>query len=561
MQQTDSAGGSRSTRRVQWPADLGEGRSNVEHVSIPVVQGAALDRTRSLTSPGAQDELRRALEAHNRSTLTDEETDDEDFASRGGYHSEAVSRATSSDGDPGERLEQLKDKMDVFVDPGETDGLPDTRKRNPEERSAKAAWNLVRGMTNRGPTGGGMRRRKTGAGAGGQAGFKSGTGANAEKEEEHDEKEGQSRASAFMDRMRDDGVADVPQDQQFGATAGVGGGGILSALIALQRQQNEPASAGTSGINTPASGVSTRANSINGDLSDEEEEEAERLKFISKLHEKRANKNRLHQLSGQIGNGATGVVVGAGRGAGAMLGGAGNVGGAMLKGAGKAGGAMMGGAGRAVGQVTGGLQPKGQSRNPSAAPSANPSPNHSPENSISTTPAQIVPVANTPERKDVDAVKAKREKEKDNKGLFNRVRDVVEREKRPDAAKSSAGVIGGLMLGAVRYSSSSCSVECVLILILINRTLSLVSPHLLQTTSLPRLIDPVIMSRATLHLNYRELDLDPVSVETRPKPIVPLTLVRITQNRRPLPENDPNLITSRVIRMSSRSVLVTSRIS
>lgn len=130
----------------------------------------------------------------------------------------------------------------------------------------------------------------------------------------------------------------------------------------------------------------------------------------------------------------------------------------MLKGAGKAGGAMMGGAGRAVGQVTGGLQPKGQSRNPSAAPSANPSPNHSPENSVSTTPAQVVPVANTPERKDVEAVKAKREKEKDNKGLFNRVRDVVEREKRPDAAKSSAGVIGGLMLGAVRYSSSSSSV-------------------------------------------------------------------------------------------------------
>ncbi|GAA5827834.1 hypothetical protein JCM5353_005659 [Sporobolomyces roseus] len=452
MQQTDSAGGSRSTRRVQWPADLGEGRSNVEHVSIPVVQGAALDRTRSLTSPGAQDELRRALEAHNRSTLTDDETDDEDFASRGGYHSEAVSRAASSDGDPGERLEQIKDKMDVFVDPGETDGLPDARKRNPEERSAKAAWNLVRGMTHRGPTGGGIRRRKTGAGGGGQAGFKSGTGANAEKEEEHDEKEGQSRASAFMDRMRDDGVADVPQEQQFGATAGAGGGGILSALIALQRQQNEPASAGTSGINTPASGPSTRANSINGDLSDEEEEEAERLKFISKLHEKRANKNRLHQLSGQIGNGATGVVVGAGRGAGAMLGGAGNVGGAMLKGAGKAGGAVIGGAGRAVGQVAGGLQPKGQSRNPSAAPSAapsaNPSANPSPENSVSPTPAQVVPVANTPERKEVEAVKAKREKEKDNKTLFNRVRDVVDREKRPDAAKSSAGVIGGLMLGA-----------------------------------------------------------------------------------------------------------------
>ncbi|GAA6014025.1 hypothetical protein JCM11491_003492 [Sporobolomyces phaffii] len=436
MQQSDSAGGSRSTRRVQWPAELSQGRSDVEHVAIPVVEGAALDRTRSLTSPGAQDELRRALEAHNRTTLTDDETDDDDFASRGGYASEGVSRAASSDGDPGERLEQMKDQMDVFVDPGETDGLPDVRKRNPEERSAKAAWNLVRNMTtSRGSGGGvnGLRRRRTGAG--GQAGFKGGMGANAEKDDEHDEKEGQSRAAAFRDRMRDDGIADVPQDQQFSSAAGAGGGGILSALIALQRQQNEPVSAGTSGVNTPTSaGPSTRANSINGDFSDEDEEEAERLKFIAKLHEKRANKNRLHQLSDQIGNGATGVVVGAGRGAGAVLGGAGKVGGAVLGGAGRAGGAVIGGAGRAVGQVTG-LQPKAKSQNPSA------------ENSATVTPGEMVPVAASPERSNVDLVKPKKDN-KDSKSILNRVRDVVDRGDRPDAARSNAGVFGGLVLGA-----------------------------------------------------------------------------------------------------------------
>ncbi|GAA5895679.1 uncharacterized protein JCM6883_001586 [Sporobolomyces salmoneus] len=418
MQQSDSAGGSRGTRRVQWPAEL------TEHVSIPV-QGAALDRTRSLTSPGAQDELRRALEAHNRTALTDDETDDDDFASRGGYNSEGVSRAASSDGDPGERLEQMKDKMDVFVDPGETDGLPDTRKRNPEERSAKAAWNLVRGMTQRGPGGShGLRRRRTGAE--GQGGFRSGTGAKAEKEKEKDEideKDGQSRAQAFMDHMRDDGVADVPHDQQFSAAASAGGGGILSALIALQRQQNEAASNVTSGVNTPTSaGPSTRANSINGDFSDEEEEEAERRKFIAKLHEKRANKNRLHQISDQIGNGATGVAVGAGRGAGAVLGGAG-----------KLGGAVLGGAGRAVTQVAG-MQAKSRSQAPSM------------DNSAVATPADSPVIATSPERPNGESAKPK--KEKDNKGILNRVRDVVERSDRPDAAKSNAGVFGGLMLGA-----------------------------------------------------------------------------------------------------------------
>ncbi|GAA5879784.1 hypothetical protein JCM16303_004176 [Sporobolomyces ruberrimus] len=431
MQQTDSAGGSRSTRRVQWPAELSHGRSDSEHVAIPVVQGAALDRTRSLTSPGAQDELRRALEAHNRSTLTDDETDEDDFASRGGYTSEGMSRAASSDGDPAERLEQLKDKMDVFVDPMETDGLPDARKRNPEERSSKAAWNLVRNMTTRGTSGvGTLRRRRTGGAN--QAGFKSGSGANAEKDED-DEKEGHGRVGGFLDRMRDDGIADVPQDQQFSAAATAGGGGILSALIALQRQQNEPASTGTSGVNTPASGPSTRANSINGDFSDEDDEEAERLKFIAKLHEKRANKNRLHQLSGQIGNGATGVVVGAGRGAGAVIGGAGKMGGAVLGGAGRAGGAVIGAGGRAVGQVTG-YQSKSKT------------PNLSAENSGTATPGEGVPAANSPERSTADLAKTKKEKE--SKSILNRVRDVVDRESRPEAARSNAGVFGGLMLGA-----------------------------------------------------------------------------------------------------------------
>lgn len=434
MQQTDSAGGSRGTRRVQWPAELSQGRPDAEHVAIPVVQGAALDRTRSLTSPGAQDELRRALEAHNRNAMTDEETDDDDFASRGGYNSEAMSRAASSDGDPGERLEHIKDKMDVFVDPGETDGLPDARKRNPEERSAKAAWNLVRNMTQRGAPGGGhgLRRRRTDKA---QAGFRSGTGANADKEKHDDEeKDGQGRASAFMDRLRDDGISDVPHDQQYSAAAGAGGGGILSALIALQRQQNEPVSAATSGVNTPTSaGPSTRANSINGDFSDEEEEEAERLKFLAKLHEKRANKNRLHQLSDQIGNGATGVAVGAGRGAGAVIGGAGKLGGAVLGGAGRAGGAVIGGASKAVNQVTG-LQPRSRSQNPSI------------DNSVVATPAESGSASASPERSMIELGKPK--EKKDPKSILTRVRDVVDRSERPDAARSNAGVFGGLMLGA-----------------------------------------------------------------------------------------------------------------
>ncbi|GAA6058998.1 hypothetical protein JCM10212_001708 [Sporobolomyces blumeae] len=428
----ESPNGSRATRRVQWPADLSAGRSDVEHISIPVV-GGDLERTRSLTSPGAQDELRRALEAHNRSSMTDDGTDDEAPGMRSGQMSEGASRAASSDGDPNERLEAMKDQMDVFVDPMETDGLPDVRKRNPEERSAKAAWSLVRNMTTRGPTHS-LRRRK--AGGNGQAGFASGTGANAEKEHD-DEKEHQSKGARFMGHMREDGVADIPADQPFSPSAG--GGGILSALIALQRQQAEAASAATSGATTPTSlGPSTRASSLNGDdYSDEEEEEAERLKFLAKLHEKRAGKNRLHQLSDQIGSGATGVVVGAGRAGGAVLGGAGKAGGAVLGGAGKVGGAVLGGAGRAVvgvGQAATGRASKPQSKNPS------------PEISTAVTPSEAVPVAGPPETKNVDAAKAK--KDKDGKNLINRFKDAVDRTDRPDAAKSSAGVFGGLMLGA-----------------------------------------------------------------------------------------------------------------
>ncbi|GAA5957197.1 hypothetical protein JCM21900_004677 [Sporobolomyces salmonicolor] len=459
MMVSGSMNGSKSNRRVQWPADLARGRSGADHVSIPVTAGndnLSPASARNLSSPGAQDELRRALERHTREHGTDDELTDNEAAPRYASRppSEAPSGAASSDGDPHERLEALKDNMEVYVDPGETDGLPDARKRKPEERSAKAAWGLVRGLTSSAALGGsGLRRRNAKA----QAGFKGGQGANADeakKDEEARGEEGGERNTgrAFLDRLRAGNVQDVPPENQYSSASGPGGGGILSALIALQRQQ-QAASTTPSGATTPTSlGPSTRASSISGDFTDEEEEEDERLRFLAKLHEKRAQKNKLHQLSGQIGSGATGVAVGAGRAAGAGISGVGRAGGAVIGGAGRAGGAVRGGVERGVA----GIRSKAHSKQPSAEGTGAPA-----------SPGEAVPAAAPRDHGNVDEEKDKKEtekenkakeKEKDKKGLLGRIKEAGSslgfEHQRPEAAKSGAGVFGGLMLGAANIAGA-----------------------------------------------------------------------------------------------------------
>ncbi|GAA5820060.1 hypothetical protein JCM3770_002122 [Rhodotorula araucariae] len=342
-------------RRVQFPAELPGYKGGDQHVSIDM--GAALQPTssRNLAQPGASAELARALEA---AAAADAATDDEDDLEREPRYvgPEGGSRAASSDGDPDERLEALKDHMEVYVDPGETDGLPSTSRRNPEEKNTKTAWSLVRGLTLGGQTGSLRRRRGSEA----HGGFSSGMGANAEDtKEEHDSTNDESRTHGFLSRLKEGNVQDIPPEANFSAN-GIGSGGILSALIALQQQQQQGGRSGSvSGTTTPASmGPSSRAGSITdveGDFSDEEEEEAERRKFLAKLHDKRAQKTRLHHLAEGFGTGAQGVAVGVGRGAGAVIGTAG-----------RSAGAVIGTAGRAVNVAGSALGVKAHSKTPSA---------------------------------------------------------------------------------------------------------------------------------------------------------------------------------------------------
>ncbi|GAA5991484.1 hypothetical protein JCM11641_002055 [Rhodosporidiobolus odoratus] len=432
-----STGSAGAGRRVQWPDG---------HIAIDMA-GISPTSARNMASPGAGDELTRALQAHSAAHDTDDDDEGSEHHSRYIGNEGTPSRAASSDGDPEERLEALKDDMDVYVDPGETAGLPSARRRNPEEVSAKAAWGLVRGLTQAGQLGGpGVRRRKTN----GQGGFTSGQGLNREesrtgeddegKKGQDDEGDQKTGFSAFINRIKEGNVQDVPPETQFSA-AGAGSGGILSALIALQQQQQRQNESTTvSGSTTPTSmGPSTRANSMTDvDMTDDEDEEAERLKFLAKLREKRAKQNKLRQTAGGLAtglaSGATGVAVGAGRGAGAVIGTAGRGAGAVIGTAGKGANAVIGTAGKGAGAVIGiagkatGLSSKAASRQPSAE--------------------------GTPATGELGEAKRKDKRP----GVLDRAvsgfKDVgnavglefADRE-RPEAARSGAGVFGGLIAG------------------------------------------------------------------------------------------------------------------
>ncbi|GAA5860985.1 hypothetical protein JCM3774_003215 [Rhodotorula dairenensis] len=427
--QGSSANRTGANRRVQWTPNLNETGAS-SHLAINMHDASSVT-SRDLASPGASAELARALEAAAASSAagTDDEYDGADIDANdrrsrffGPDASANASRAASSDGDPEERLEALKDNMEVYVDPGETDGLPSTSRRNPEDRSTKAAWNLVRGMTMKGQMArGSLRRRKHSDAA--QAGFASGTGAAGEKNPSDTDKE-EGGLGRLAERIRQGNLQDLPADTSYASSAAPTGG-ILSALIALQQQQQQQHggadSTTPSGATTPASlGPSSRAASFaEGDFTDEEEEEEERRKFVAKLREKRARKNQLHHLAGSVGSGVTGVGVAAGRGATAVIGTAGRGAGAVIGTAGRGAGAMIGGAGKAVGAA-------GQALGVSSQRSSKPP-------SGDTTPAtgEVVEV-----------------KQRHKPNLFARTRQVVDKVERPEAAKSSAGVFGGLVLGA-----------------------------------------------------------------------------------------------------------------
>ncbi|SCZ87816.1 BZ3500_MvSof-1268-A1-R1_Chr2-3g05284 [Microbotryum saponariae] len=304
-------GGSAASKKVNWPAELSH------HVSIKMAS------PKTLQDQGARDELTRALEEHYRKfgagSEMDEDGPDRDRPIRfiGPSGSEVPSRANSSDGDPEERMEELRQQMEVFVDPGETDGLPTMAGgKSSEARNAKAAWGLVRSYTNGGSV---FRQRK-------KTGFKSGHGAKAEDSDPRVVKAASQDPEKVMSADSNDGQPKSPSSPGGGIggfvsrmlanhhdpadevpiAAGApsinnGGGGILSALIALQQQQ-----AGTGIDSIPPSGATTPTSELpsRGSVysSEDEDEEMERIKFTLKQREKRANRSMMHGASTAISN-------------------------------------------------------------------------------------------------------------------------------------------------------------------------------------------------------------------------------------------------------------------
>lgn len=385
-------------RRVQWPADLSE------HVSIQM----ASPTSRTLTDEGGQDALTRALEEHSKHP---ELPFDRRYIGQSG--SEAPSRAASSDGDPEERLEEMREQMDVYVDPGETDGLPTTGSKGIEAKANKAAWGLVRGYTSGGF---GFRQRKN-------AGFKGGKG-EAGDQEKGDVVGEKDDGGFFTNPFKPEGdlsSTDPPNSGRAPQAAGAPGGGILSALIALQQQQQQQggASGATSGATTPTSLAPSRNDSTAYNSEDDEDEEEERLKFLRKQREKRANRTALQNVvDGGVGlgkgvaGGALGIVGGVGKN---VMGGASHV---------------VGGAGKAVGLT-------GHSRG------------HSRGQSGDATPARV-PGSGTPPTKKKTLFG---EAAGGLKNLGGKLGLEIDAHDRPEAARSGAGVFGALTTSTVRPSS------------------------------------------------------------------------------------------------------------
>ncbi|KAM0786574.1 hypothetical protein ACM66B_002030 [Microbotryomycetes sp. NB124-2] len=376
------------SRHVQWGEQLST------HVSIPVVSPPT-SPSRSMQDKGARDHLTQALEAHRRRESMDH--GEGGAAERRRYighsASETPSRAASSDGEPeGARLDEMRDNMDVFVDPNETDGLPTVTRGGVEAKAKKAAWGLVRQYTKGGM---GLRQRRTTAGDKQQNNEQH---ESSEKEDGENEKNGDgnpiSRALKNpFDSRNDISSTDPPPLRRPSIAAGTNlqGGGILAALIALQQQQQQ-ADGNVSEPTTPGSMTPSRPSSIAS--SDDEDDEEERLKFLAKLHEKRARGTFVSNT-----------------------------------------GSAMAGAGRAVGSAVG-LKSGKHSRSATDLASMDPSSNHQPKpNTIGSWVQSRVSTPGAGEKRKT--------------GIFD-IGKIghklgVDSVDRPDAAKNGAGVFGGLV--------------------------------------------------------------------------------------------------------------------
>jgi hypothetical protein len=384
----------------------------------------------TLKDEGARAALDKALEEHSRnpSNRTRRGFSFPETATPASENG-GSSRADSTEGEEAEqRMDELREGMEVFVDPGETNGLPSIGRRGTEKAANRQAWNLVRGYKKGGM--GFLRHRKNAD----NAGFSSGHGENEEIDDD-DEKKEKGGVGGLMDRIKANETPDergVSAPPPMSGAGGASGGGILPALIALAQQNQQADSNATSAASSPA--TSTAVSRRNSDEEDSDEEEARR-KFINKLRQKRASRQAWMDAPVNVGK-----MVGSG--------------GKSVVGAGSALGALATGA---LSASTGGHR-KSASESDRTSPYLHASGARSASNlgihgdgnqplTPNASGASNTPAAGYTKKKNVFEQAGQGVKRLGQTlGL-----EIETSSTRPEAARSSAGVFGGLILGTVRH--------------------------------------------------------------------------------------------------------------
>ncbi|GAA6034662.1 hypothetical protein JCM8097_001104 [Rhodosporidiobolus ruineniae] len=213
-------------------------------------------------------------------------------------------------------------QLEVWIDPLERDGLPSLAAMQQHEAAAAAAKkkadeemalprateengaDKAKGLVSQAAKGGfglweGLRKRRDSIRRlGGEEAAASGEG----------EKLSEKSPATALDRV-EEGVEDVQQPPLPPGFAGLGGPGILAALMALNQQEAALASSSTLGtpsstnsaLPTPSTSTNNSPQFTPGGFSDPDydssDDEVERERFIAALRRKRATKNAFHAAS------------------------------------------------------------------------------------------------------------------------------------------------------------------------------------------------------------------------------------------------------------------------
>lgn len=236
---------------------------NSGHISIPMP-------LQTMEDHGAKEALRTALDALEKQELdAPRPSFTHDLESQ--VPSETTTRAPSEAGS--EDMEDIRDQMDVYVDPNETDGMPSLHPEKDAQRNQDAAAALVRAHTS--GFFGVLRKRK------GRNVKKSGPAVTPTREDST-QPVPDDGTGAFGRRLRDANADtnydEFPLEPKIKRNQGHTGG-VLASLLALQgggggSETDSLRSAATS------SAFSSRPNSTYGSEEDDEDDERERLKFI-----------------------------------------------------------------------------------------------------------------------------------------------------------------------------------------------------------------------------------------------------------------------------------------